>query len=358
MSSPENIRQEYEHALEQHVPLIYGLPDDLAILCLSKVPRQFHHVLRCVSKRWSALLCSKEFSSCRSRQNLRETWIYAMCVNKYRVNCCYVLNPYPSSKHWKLLQRIPSECIGREGMSFEALGNKLFLLGGCSCQENPTNEVYSYDTSTEKWEKAARMPTARCYFLSAALGNKIYVTGGLGLSSDASNSWDIYDYHSNNWSSYEDTSLIPDIVKSFIFEGKVYTIHNTWIDRQFARAYDPSSRKWEDANQQMSSCARGPTVVVRDTLYMLDETYGTRLMMWQNEAKEWVPLGRLAQMLTKPPCQLVAVGSCIFIVGQKLSTVVVDMEKAAQVEGVLVGSSLVPKLDNDLSVISCKTIAI
>lgn len=201
-------------------------------------------------------------------------------------------------------------------------------------------------------------PSFRFYFLSAALDDKIYVTGGLGLSLDASNSWDVYDYHTNNWNSYQDTSLIPDIVKSFIFEGKVYTIHNTWIDRQYVRVYDPSSRKWEDANQQMSSYAFGPTIVIRDTLYMLDETFGTRLMMWQNETKEWVPLGRLAQMLTKPPCQLVAVGSRIFIIGQELSTVVVDTEKAAQVEGVLVGSSFVPKLYDDLFVISCKTIAI
>ncbi|KAG0486214.1 hypothetical protein HPP92_008309 [Vanilla planifolia] len=355
MPLPINTSDVYEQVMEQHLPLICGLPDDLAILCISRVPRQFHHILRCVSRRWRALLKSKDWHSCR--QNLEETWVFAMCISNYK-GTCYVLDPHPSRRSWKLLNPIPSRCVNREGMSFEALGNKLFLLGGCSCQEKATDEVYCYNASTGKWEDVASMPTARCYFLSAAIDNKIYITGGLGMSSKAWKSWDVFDYTSNSWSSHEDPCLIPDIVKAFLFDGKLYTIHKSWIDSQYARVYDPSSREWVDANLEMTCCARGPTVVVHGTLFMLDETCGTRLMMWRRETEEWVPLGRLSLALTKPPCQLVAVGKSIFIIGQNLSTVIVDIDKAASVEGVLVASSFAPKLDNDLFVVSCRTNAI
>ncbi|KAK8966278.1 putative F-box/kelch-repeat protein [Platanthera guangdongensis] len=359
MSSSRNIRAEYDQTPQHHIPLIHSLSDDLAILCLSRVPRKYHHVLRCVSKSWRALLCSEDWLSCRSRQNLTETWIYAMCVSKDRVNCCYVLDPNALSLNWKLLGPIPPQCIRREGMSFEALGRKLFLFGGCSCHEKATDEVYCYDACAGKWEEVARMPTGRCYFLSAALGDKIYVTGGLGLSSVALSCWDIYDCRLNEWSSHQDPSLIPDIVKSFAFEGKVYTVHSTWVDRQYARAYDPSSRSWEDLSRQMTSCCHGPTVVSSGILHMLDETHGTRLMTWEKENEEWVLLGRLAQGLTNPPCQLVAVGSCVYVVGHNLSTVVVDTEiNGARPEGVLVGSSLAPKLGSDVSVMSCKAVTI
>ncbi|PKA55010.1 F-box/kelch-repeat protein SKIP4 [Apostasia shenzhenica] len=359
MLSPKTIILEGpEQAKDRHIPLLYGLPDHLAILCLARVPRQFHRVLSCVSRRWRALLCSDEWRSCRRRLNLEETWVYAMCMSKYRVNYCYVLDPNLPRRYWKCLQPIPSRCVCREGMSMETLGKKLFLLGGCSWREDATDEVYCYDSSIGKWEEAARMPTARCYFLSATIDGKIYITGGVGLSWDACKSWDIYDGNSNNWSSCQDPSLIPDIVKFFVFESKLYTIHKTWIETQYARVYDPLTERWEDANEVMTSCGRGPTVVVNGILYMLDETCGTRLMRWQKETDEWVLLGRLAQLLTKPPCQTVAVGSSIFIIGQNLSTVVVDLDVAGKVEGMLVGSSFAPCLHNDLAVIDCKVTSI
>ncbi|KAG9450983.1 hypothetical protein H6P81_010948 [Aristolochia fimbriata] len=42
-------------------PLINGLPDDLALLCLARVPRRYHHNLKCVSKRWKELVHSIEW---------------------------------------------------------------------------------------------------------------------------------------------------------------------------------------------------------------------------------------------------------------------------------------------------------
>lgn len=341
------------------MPLICGLPDDLVLLCLARVPRRFHHILRCVSRRWRALLSSDEWHSCRQLNNLEEAWIYILCRDMSGENIIYVLDPDPERRSLKCLQPMPPACIKNRGMSFEVLGKKLYLLGGCNWHKDFSDDVYFYDSSVEKWMEATAMPTARCYFLSATLDDKIYVRSVQG-SNSGPEGWDIYDLQTDRWSSLSDPMPTVDFEKSVTFEDKIYTFHKTWYDSRHARMYDPSSRKWEHLQNEFVSCRCGPTVVLDGTLYMLDETSGTRLMMWQKETEDWAPLGRLAEQLTKPPCHLVAIGRRIFIIGRMLHTVVVDVDKAAKVGGMLVTSSFEPKLGGvrGLEVIGCKTIAI
>lgn len=144
-------------------PLICGLPDDISLLCLARVPRKYHSVLKCVSKRWRELVCSEEWLYYRKKHKLDETWIYALCMDKLDQICCYVLDPSPTSsrKCWKLIHGLPPHIMRRKGMGFEALGSKLFLLGGCGWSEDATDEVYSYNASLNSWVKAASLSTAR-----------------------------------------------------------------------------------------------------------------------------------------------------------------------------------------------------
>lgn len=141
--------------------LIYGLPDDIALLCLARVPRKYHTLLKCVSKRWRDLVCSEEWYSCRQRHKLDETWIYALCRDKSEQVCCYVLNPNSSRRCWKLLDGLPSRSFKRKGMGMEVVGKKVYLLGGCGWCEDATDEVYCYDASMNNWTEAAFLSTAR-----------------------------------------------------------------------------------------------------------------------------------------------------------------------------------------------------
>lgn len=359
MAFTESVSEERSQRKVSDAPLISGLPDDIALLCLARVPRQYHHILRCVSKRWRDLLCSEEWHSCRQKNTLEETWVYLVAKDRSNRNCCYVLDLDPTRRCWKLLQVLRTPCSDKYGICVEALGKKLYLLGGCTWQIDATNEVHCYDASKNKWEVAAPMPTARCYFVSASLNNKLYVTSGHGSNSDSPNSWNIYDSSSDNWSSHKNPMLTPDIVKFIALDGKLYTIHRTWNGLLFAGVYDPSYGRWQGMKNEIALCSSGPTVVVDGNLYMLDETKGTRLMMWQKENEDWVALGRLSHGLTRPPCQLIAIGRSIGIIGQGLSTVVVDVDKAAKVGGMLVCSSFSPNFDCEChSIISCKIITI
>ncbi|XP_052191840.1 F-box/kelch-repeat protein SKIP4 isoform X3 [Diospyros lotus] len=348
------------HIEPAQTALICGLPDDIAIFCLARVPRKYHASLKCVSTRWRGLVCSEEWHSYRQKHNLDETWIYAFCRDKFEQLCCYVLDPQAPRRCWKQIQ-VPPCSLKRKGMGFEVLGKKVYLLGGCGWVEDATNEVYCYDAATNAWNKAAPLSTPRCYFASEVLGGKIYAIGGLGSNSNSNDphSWDTYDPCINSWRSLSDPNIIPDIEDSIVLGGKIYIRSGSSAGSSHVHAvvYEPSSCTWQHADANLVSGWRGPAVVVDGVLYVLDQSSGTRLMMWQEDTKEWVAVGRLSPLLTRPPCRLVAIDKSIYVIGKGLSTVVLNVSNVGNVGGVMLSSS-VTKSTSDDDVISCKCMAI
>uniref|UniRef100_A0A1D1Y968 F-box/kelch-repeat protein SKIP4 n=1 Tax=Anthurium amnicola TaxID=1678845 RepID=A0A1D1Y968_9ARAE len=269
---------------ELYSPLINGLPDDIALLCLARIPRRYHNILRCVSKRWKALLYSEEWLCCRQKQDLQETWIYAICRHNKRRNCYYVFDPSSARRHWTCLQGVPPQCLKRDGMAFETVGSKLYILGGCTWGEDATDDVYFYDASMNAWAKSTPMPTARCYFATAVLGDRLYATDGAGMDSTLFQSWDTYESHSDHWIPSRAQKVAAGIQKSIALDGKIYTIHEDSNEFHYAGVFDPSDNEWEHLNSEIALCWRGPTVVIDGTLFMLDETSGVKLMRWQRQA--------------------------------------------------------------------------
>lgn len=189
------------------------------------------------------------------------------------------------------------------------------------------------------------------------MDEKLYAIGGLASNPTYSHSWDTFDPLTNCWRSQRDIAIFSDVEDSVVLGGKIYVRFSRYpvTPHVFAIVYDPSSDTWQYADADMVSGWTGPAVVVDDTLYVLDQTLGTRLMMWHKEKRQWILVGKLSPLLTRPPCQLVAVGRSIFIVGKMLSTVVVDVGNLGN--EVLMSSSI-PGLLSDFTVISCKCLSI
>ncbi|KAL8166962.1 hypothetical protein V2J09_008461 [Rumex salicifolius] len=334
-------------------PLISGLPDDIALFCVARVPLKYHAVLRCVSKRWRNLVCSEEWHLHRRKHNLEETLIYALCRDKILDQvCCYVLNPSSSRRSWKLIQGIPAQSFKRKGMAFQTLGKNLYLLGGCSWSEEVTDEVYCYDPSKNFWSKASPLPYSRCYFACEVVHGKIFAIGGLGSKSSDPCSWDVYDPQTNSWTSHVDSNLVVDIEDSIVLDGKIYIRcgQSGISSHVYVVVYDPSSGTWQHADADLASGWLGPAVVINDILYVLDQSSGTKLTMWKKETREWAAIGRLSPHLTRPPCRLVTVDKSIYVVGKGLSTVVFDVSGANNIERVIVSSSI-PNLNSDHDII-------
>lgn len=144
-----------------------------------------------------------------------------------------------------------------------------------------------------------------------------------------------------------------------VLDGKIYIRCGTSAvsSNVYAVVYEPSSGIWQHADADMACGWRGPAVVVDGVLYVLDQTSGLRLMMWQKDVRGWMAVRRLSTLLVRPPCRLVAIRKKIFVIGKGLSTVMFDVESAGSVDGVLVASSVL-KLTSDDEVVSCKCVAI
>lgn len=203
-----------------------------------------------------------------------------------------------------------------------------------------------------------RKNTFRCYFACEVLDEKLYAIGGIGSNSSDPHSWDTFDPWTNGWTSHRDPNIVPEIEDSVVMDGKIYIRCGTSAvtSHVYAVVYEPSSGTWQHADVDMVSGWRGPAVVVGGILYVLDQSSGTRLMMWQKERREWMPVGKLSPLLTRPPCRLVAVGKNIFVVGKGLSTVVVDVDDAGNAGRVMVGSSVKSISDDDVICCKCLTI--
>ncbi|CAL9217689.1 unnamed protein product [Arabidopsis halleri] len=247
----------------------------------------------------------------------------------------------------------------REGMGFAALGKRLFVLGGCGWLEDATDEVYCYDAAINTWfDVVPSLSTKRCYFACETLDGKIIAIGGLGLNPNAKRTWDIYDPLTRTCKSCSDVNIVPEIEDSFVMDGRIYIRGGG--GGSSSAVYSASSGIWEHMDDDMASGWRGSAVVVADELYVLDQTFGATLTMRCKETRMWIRIGKLSQLVMKQPCRLVSIGNSIFVIGKDCSTVVIDVENVRNttMNGVMVCSSIPKTWDDDIDVISCKSVAI
>ncbi|CAH2063251.1 unnamed protein product [Thlaspi arvense] len=341
----------------QQMVLISGVPDDISNFCLARVPREDHMAMKCVSRRWRDFVRSDELCDYRNKFNLAESWIYALCRDISGGVFLYVLNPFSPRRSWKRIHEYPHIPM-REGMGFAALGKRLFVLGGCGWLEDAIDEVSCYDAAMNTWlGQVPPLSTKRCFFACETLDGKIMAIGGIGRNAEVPQTWDIYDPITKTCKTCSDANIVPEIEDSFVMDGKVYVRGGAGSS---AAVYDASSGVWERVDDDMASGWRGPAVVVADDLYVLDQSFGTKLTMWCKETRVWIRIGRLSQLVMKQPCRLVSIGNSIFVIGKDCSTVVIDVENMRKktMDGVMVCSSIPKTWDYDIDVISCKSVAI
>lgn len=66
--------------------LIPGLPQELALRCLARVPRVLHGKLRAVCKPWRKVVESQEFLDLRKQLEVSEDWLYLHVGNAPRLD--------------------------------------------------------------------------------------------------------------------------------------------------------------------------------------------------------------------------------------------------------------------------------
>lgn len=132
-------------------PLIPGLPDDVAKLCLALVPRASFPSMGSVCKKWRYVVQSKEFITVRRLAGMLEEWLYVL-----------TMNAGGKESHWEVM-----DCLGQKlsslppmpgpaktGFKVVVVDGKLLVIAGCSMINGShvaSADVYQYDTCLNRF---------------------------------------------------------------------------------------------------------------------------------------------------------------------------------------------------------------
>jgi hypothetical protein len=148
LKPPTRTKLYSEHMpLEERDPycaLIPGLPEDLAKICLARVPHSHFPVMGAVSKRWMSFLESEELIAVRKEIGRLEEMVYVLAADADA-----------KGSHWEVLecsgQRHSLPCmpgLTKAGFGVVVLDGKLVVIAGYAAdhgKECVSDEVYQYD---------------------------------------------------------------------------------------------------------------------------------------------------------------------------------------------------------------------
>jgi hypothetical protein len=242
--------QEEEDVVDdpQFIP---GIPDELSLGILARLPRSCHFSLRLVCKRWKRAFSSHSLFSLRKELLLTEEWLYLLIRRSDESLAWHAVDP--STGMWHKLPPMPDMACGGDdldpsssssasspaatssahtwlafvfkefmralfghresaekaafyGCAAGSIDGCLYILGGFT-KTSATRSVWLYDPCANAWKEAASMGCARAYCKTAFVCGKLYAVGGVnrgraGLT--PLQSAEVYDPSANIWTSIPD----------------------------------------------------------------------------------------------------------------------------------------------------------
>lgn len=139
--------------MQQHLqcPIIPGLPDDVAKLCLALVPRCDWPVMSAVCKTWRSFMGSKEFLAVRKEAGKLEEWMYILADSSEGIEGHWEAWGVPGKK-FMVLPPMPGS--RKAGFGVAVLDARLFIVGGNFLGDDTkgvTDEVYQYDSRLNRY---------------------------------------------------------------------------------------------------------------------------------------------------------------------------------------------------------------
>ncbi len=184
-------------------------------------------------------------------------------------NTTYAATP----EQWKAETPMP---VAQHVHSSQAIGDKIYVMGGRDNNGAYTNNLMIYDTQTSSWTTGASMPNSSTAAASGVVNNKIYVFGGAG--SDAfTSSYDkveIYDPATNVWSSGAPMPNKATGIDAVVYGSKVYVLGgvNNNTDYNFIQniqIYDTLTNTWS-IGASLPEGKYSPTVqIFGNKIYMI-----------------------------------------------------------------------------------------
>lgn len=334
---PSRERAQRPDRSRSQTPLLPGLPDDLAIACLIRVPRLEHRKLRLVCKRWYRLLAGNFFYSLRKTLGIAEEWIYVIKRDREGKISWHAFDPV--YQIWQPLPPVPREYSEALGFGCAVLsGCHLYLFGGKDQFKGSMRRVVFYSARTNKWHRAPDMLHRRHFFGSCVINNCLYVAGGENEGVHRSlRSAEVYDPNKNRWSFISDmsTGMVPFI--GVVYEGKWF-LKGLGSHRQvLSEVYQPDDDTWYSVYDGMVAGWRKPSASLNGSLYALECKDGCKIRVYDEATDSWskhidsnVHLGNSKNL---EAAALVPLNGKLCIIRNNMSISLVDVARSEDVKG-------------------------
>ncbi|XP_026391858.1 F-box/kelch-repeat protein At1g30090-like [Papaver somniferum] len=307
-------------------PLIPGLPDDIALNCLLRVPVASHSSCRAVCKSWHLLLGSKErFFTQRKELGFQDPWLFVFafhkCTGKIRWEVLDL-----TSFSWHPIPPMPSkdrDCPhGLRCISIPFEGT-LFVCGGMtSDMDRPLDLVVKYEIHKNRWSVMNPMLTARSTFASGVIDGCVYVAGGNSADLLELNSAEVLDPTAGQWRPIANMGAHMASYDATVLNGKLLVTEGWLWPFLFSprgQVYDPKSDRWETMAAGLREGWTGSGVVVDGHLFVVSEHERMKLKVYVMETDSWetVPGAPVPEQICKP-FSVNSEGRIIYIVGCNL----------------------------------------
>ncbi|XP_024530610.1 F-box/kelch-repeat protein At1g67480-like [Selaginella moellendorffii] len=284
--------------------LIPGLPDDVARLCLMRLPCvKYSFSYRLVSKSWRSLLSSPDFYSER-RHLPRIQQQASVCVvihgNRVRVfntvTCqWFSLPPLPHS----IDDEDPDPAIRIDPYDWWRIdtvavadGN-LFVIGGEESRI-PSSRVHRYDFCHCRWEEMAPMGIARSHSAAVTVGGRVYVAGGTSA--------EVFVPSENSWTTISGLKRAMRSCVGIEHQGKVFVKGENCQGAGSpieAQVYDPSGDEWNRMVPKLKAgLTRGPVASSGAAIFVADWK-DLQLKAFNPELESWDVAGQLPARLSR-----------------------------------------------------------
>ncbi|KAL6603292.1 hypothetical protein ACP70R_043653 [Stipagrostis hirtigluma subsp. patula] len=340
-SVPES-ELESESQRQQQQPLLPGLPDHLAQLCLAPLPPRLVHA---VCRPWRRLLYSPSFPAFLSLYAVLDDAdgggvsfsAYDAVAGRWDELPPPPL-PSPPPRLWHpsfLARRLPLQSVAAAG--------RLVLVAGSTQSLHPALSrpvVFDPAAPAPRWRLGPRFPSApRRWCAAGAARGRVFIAGGVGAGYDAAvaRSGAVWDpaAPAAAWEPLpplRDGRFSRDAAEAVCSGGKVCMVSLRSRGAKEGAVFDLRAGRWEDMPPGMLAGWKGPAAASPDggeTIYVVDEERGA-LLAYDWAGDRWATVAESERL--RGAAEMAAGGGRVCVVaegGEKV--IVVDvMPKATK----------------------------
>ncbi|XP_010531614.1 PREDICTED: F-box/kelch-repeat protein At1g67480-like [Tarenaya hassleriana] len=270
-------------------PLIPGLPDDVAKLCLALVPRANFPSMGSVCRKWRFFMQSKEFITVRKLAGVLEEWLYVL-----------TMDIDGKESHWEVMDSSGHKlsCLPsmpgptKSGFGVAVLNGKLLVVAGYSVIDGArvaSSDVYQYDSCLNSWSKLSELNVARQDFACAEVNGLIYVAGGHGIDGESLSSAEVYDPQTSKWTLIESLRRPRWGCFACGFDGKLYVMGGrsnfTIGNSKFVDVYDPECGSWRESKNGLTMVTAH--AVMGEKLFCIQWKNQRKMLVFKPEEDSW-----------------------------------------------------------------------